>query len=294
MRSSLHKCRPCPSEPEQTLYIVMHILQMSGGWEYKETAHPLGGIVITSCLKFYSGGVWGYHRWAWRYTQPGWSLEAQLHNLHCVQVLVLPHPVSHLWNPRGAALGLPVCLHLLLPHLGRGALHQELSDRITVHQPHLLALHPDLLRSLLWGSGQDLQQRACGPAKRSLVLTVYVPYLLIYSRRCWRLTSPSIPPWYPHLPGSVEAQWQLQQKVRSLTALALLNGRAQGQEARLPPGRPLCPWLKQTFMAMILSKWNGRPFTAAPVDIRAYICQFGLYKPYRVFAMIAYFLSTKP
>lgn len=59
-------------------------------------------------------------------------------------------------------------MHLLLPHLGCGSLHQELSDRVAVHQPHLLSLHPDLLRSLLWSPGQDLQQCARSTAQRSL------------------------------------------------------------------------------------------------------------------------------
>lgn len=72
-------------------------------------------------------------------------MEAQLHHLHRVQVLVLPHPLSHLRHPRGSALGLPLRLHLVLSYLGRGALHQELPDRVTVHQSYLLPLHPDLL-----------------------------------------------------------------------------------------------------------------------------------------------------
>lgn len=117
---------------------------------------------------YWLGWVWGCHCRAWWHPQSGRRVEAQLHHLHRVQVLVLPHPVRCLRHPCGSPLGLPVRLHLLLPHLGSGALHQELPDRVAVHQPHLLPLHPDLLRSLLRGFGQDLQQRARDTAQRSL------------------------------------------------------------------------------------------------------------------------------
>lgn len=137
-------------------------------------------------LKFFNpnfplGGVWGRYCRAWWNTQPGWGVETQLHHLHCVKVLVLPHLVCYLWHPCCSALGLPVCMHILLPHLGCGSLHQELSDWVSVHQPHLLSLHPDLLRSLLWSPGQDLQQCARCTAQRSLSThTVFIIWCHIF------------------------------------------------------------------------------------------------------------------
>lgn len=136
------------------------------------------------------GGVWGRHCGARRYAQSGRRVETQLHHLHCVQVLVLPRPVGHLRHPRRSALGFPVCLHLLLPHLGRGSLHQELPDWVPVHQPHLLPLHPDLLRSLLWSTGQGLRQYTRRTTQRGLniqklgflVWTTKVPDLFIHNK----------------------------------------------------------------------------------------------------------------
>lgn len=152
-------------------------------------------------FNFFLGGVWGCHCRAWWYTQPGWGVEAQLHNLHCVQVLVLPHLVCCLWYPCCSALGLPVCLHLLLPHLGCGSLHQELSDWVAVRQPHLFSLHPDLLWSLLRSPGQNLQQCASGTAQRSL--RTHTVVCIVWSDEVWYLfihqkISPGIlySPWY--------------------------------------------------------------------------------------------------
>lgn len=134
----------------------------------KSSVCTQGCIVINVSLKCPIGGLWGCHCRAWRYTQPGWGVEAQLHHLHCFQVLVLSHLICCLWHPCCSALGLPVCVHLLLPHLGCGSLHQELFDWITVHRPYLLSLHPDLLWSLLRSPGKDLQQCARCTAERSL------------------------------------------------------------------------------------------------------------------------------
>lgn len=141
--------------------------QRFGGGRWIQLACPCW-FANERLLNFFLGGVWGRHCRARWYTQPGWGVEAQLHNLHCIQVLVLPHLVCYLRYPCCSALGLPVCLHLLLPHLGCGSLHQKLPDRVAVYQPHLLSLHSDLLWSPLRGPGQDLQQCASGTAQRSL------------------------------------------------------------------------------------------------------------------------------
>lgn len=141
------------------------VVQIRMGGDLK-AARPQWSVLTSASLHL--GGVWGCHCRARWYTQPGWGVEAQLHHLYRVQILVLPHSVCCLWHPGGSALGLPVRLHLVLSHLGCGSLHQELPDWVAVRQPHLLPLHSDLLRSLLWSSGEDFQQCACGTAQGGL------------------------------------------------------------------------------------------------------------------------------
>lgn len=117
------------------------------------------------------GRIWGRDCWAWWHTQHGWSVESQLHHLHHLQVLVLPHTVCHLWYPSGAVVGLLLRLHLFLPHLGCHALHQELPDWNPVSESNLLALHPHVLRPLLWGTGESVQQHTSGTSQGGVGVT---------------------------------------------------------------------------------------------------------------------------
>lgn len=192
-----------------------------------------GKVTNSISLNSLLGGVWGCHRRARWYAQSGWCMETQLHHLHCVKVLVLPHPVCYLWYPCFSALGLPVCMHLLLPHLGCGPLHQELPDWVAVRQPHLFSLHSDLLRSLLRSLGQDFQQCARCTAKRSLSTqtvafivwsaeSFYTPldqswnFALLPVMPPTPFTTCCSPPSHPELTALLcilqpEALWQLQQ-----------------------------------------------------------------------------------
>lgn len=220
-------------------------------------------------------------------------METQLHHLHRVKVLVLPHLVRSLWYPRGSALGLPVCVHFLLPHLGCGSLHQELSDWVAVHQPHLLSLHPDLLRSLLWSPGQDLQQRTRCTAQRSLrthtaVVIVWLaeaPYVFLHHKigpgillapLILLLSSHAAPlPPTRELTCPVgllppEAQWQLQHG--SVTGLALLEGSVLLTEGeRGPPAMIWGSVHPHLSLNRAFHKRNGLPNTAAPPDKAACI-----------------------
>lgn len=106
------------------------------------------------------GGLRGRDRWACRHLQLRRRVESELHHLHSNKVLVLQAADGPGGHPARPGVGHLLRHPLLHPHLGRGALREELPNRDPLRQSSLLHLCAHLLRPSVRSHGEVLQQRA--------------------------------------------------------------------------------------------------------------------------------------
>lgn len=119
----------------------------------------------------FSGRLWRCHCWTGQHSQLRWSVESQQHYLHCHQILVLPGALGHPGPSAGPDLGIPLCLPVLLPHMGHSPLRQELPDGSPVPGPVLRGVRPYLLRSNLRSHGEGAERNPRRAQKGSLIKT---------------------------------------------------------------------------------------------------------------------------
>ncbi len=104
------------------------------------------------------GGLWGRDRRACWHLQLWRRVESKLHHLHSNQILVLQAADGPGGHPARPDMGHLLRHPLLHPHLGGGALLEELPNRDPLCQSSLLHLCAHLLRPALRSHGKVPQQ----------------------------------------------------------------------------------------------------------------------------------------